>query len=120
MINKGSLVFTFSSLLLFSLTGIAYAQKTTISCPDSNLNRGSVCINERGTVINNHRVTINIYQNTSSPNAEVSSPPPKNTQPNPFVIHRQSPPQELLVSDGELPPLTTFPGNSAFTIQRKR
>lgn len=105
MKKQGSMIFTFSSLLLLSLTKTAYAQQTRINCPESNLDRGAVCFNQGGTIVNNQKGgTINIFQTPSSQNqlpyrASVSSKNPAAQQQNSFVIHKRPRQQESLISD---------------------
>ncbi|MDZ8031403.1 hypothetical protein [Nostoc sp. DedSLP04] len=114
MKKKGSMIFTFSSLLLFSLTGIAYAQQRSINCPKSNLAYGAVCTNEGGVIINNQNGgTINILQDTPSSSSSRGSI--KNTQ-DPFVVDRSPIRKESLISDEKLP--RSYPTFENLTIER--
>jgi hypothetical protein len=112
MKKKGSVIFTFSSLLLFSLTGIAYAQQISINCPKSSLDRGAVCNNEGGVIINNQNGgTINILQDASlSSRGSI-----KKTQ-DPFVIDRSPIRKESLISDEKLP--QSYPTFEDLMIER--
>jgi hypothetical protein len=104
MIQKKRIIFSFSSLLLFSLTNIAYAQQISINCSDSYIDRGSACKNSGTIINNNHGGTINIIPTPLSQpelpyNSSVSSQNTTKQPRNPFVRVERPTLQPSLISD---------------------
>lgn len=113
MKKKETVIFTFLSLLLFSPSGITYAQKTSVNCPGGKLDRGAVCKNQ-GVVINNQNGGIvNILQ--ENPSSLPSMGLFKNPR-DPFEIDRSPTQQESLISDEELP--QSYPTFENLTVER--